>query len=269
MSKEVATTTSNALSNVIDFSNLGEELAGLSLRFDRIKIPAGGGIVFEVPGDDPESPDTEKFFNGVIVYQHPANVYYRDKFDGGNAQPDCSSLDGIKGIDRAGEIHICEDCPMNKFGSGENGAKACKQKRRLFILREGEALPIILVVPTGSLKDYSTYVTRLLSKGKRPSGVITRFSLRKATNSTGIVYSQLVCALERDLSAEESAIVSKLVQQVKEFAIRVDTGIADDDTEVVDTVAAETKIPPKMTETYEAPIFDSVAEMRHSAHPYK
>ena len=43
-------------------ANLGElfaeELDGLTPSFERIKIPAGGGLAFEVPGDDPDSPDS-------------------------------------------------------------------------------------------------------------------------------------------------------------------------------------------------------------------
>ena len=35
-----------------------EELDGLgSIPFDVVKIPSGGGVAFEVPGDDPDNPD--------------------------------------------------------------------------------------------------------------------------------------------------------------------------------------------------------------------
>ena len=48
-----------------------EELDGLTPSFERIKIPAGGGLAYEVPGDDPESPDSAKEFKAVILYHHP------------------------------------------------------------------------------------------------------------------------------------------------------------------------------------------------------
>lgn len=47
---------------------LAEEMDGLTPSFDRIKIPAGGGISYEIPGDNPESPDTVKEFqSGYFV----------------------------------------------------------------------------------------------------------------------------------------------------------------------------------------------------------
>jgi hypothetical protein len=33
-----------------------EEMDGLPTTFDRVKIPSGGGLAFEVPGDDPGQP---------------------------------------------------------------------------------------------------------------------------------------------------------------------------------------------------------------------
>ena len=39
---------------------MAEELSGLSVSFERIKIPIGGGTVFEIPGDDPDDMDTLK-----------------------------------------------------------------------------------------------------------------------------------------------------------------------------------------------------------------
>ena len=48
-----------------------EELDGLTPAFERIKIPAGGGLAYEVPGDDPDSPDSVKEFKAVILYHHP------------------------------------------------------------------------------------------------------------------------------------------------------------------------------------------------------
>ena len=76
--------------------NLGdlfsEEMDGLTPTFDRIKIPAGGGISYEVPGDDPSNPDSVKEFKAVILYHHPIHSYYKEKFTGGNNPPDCGSM---------------------------------------------------------------------------------------------------------------------------------------------------------------------------------
>ena len=177
---------------------LAEELDGLTPSFERIKIPAGGGLAYEVPGDDPDSPDSVKEFKAVILYHHPINCYYEEEYTGGNNPPDCGSMDGKIGVEAAtGEIRQCAECEFSKFGTGKNGAKACKQKRRIYLLRENEALPTILSLPTGSLSEFSKYVMRLLSKGKKTNGVVTKFSLKKAQNSGGINYSQAVFAVDR------------------------------------------------------------------------
>ena len=101
-----------------------EEMDGLSVTFDRIKVPSGGGLAFEVPSDDPDSPDMVKEVKAVILYHHPVNSYYKEKYTGGNEAPDCGSIDGHTGVELdGGEVKLCRDCPFNKFGSGENGGK--------------------------------------------------------------------------------------------------------------------------------------------------
>jgi hypothetical protein len=197
-----------------------EEMDGLTLRFDRIKVPAGGGLAFEVPGDNP---DMVKEFKAVILYHHPVHALFKEKYTGGNTPPDCGSIDGHTGIEtETGIVKECKECEYSKFGSGENGGKACRQKRRIYILRENEALPIIVSLPTGSLADFSKYVMRLLSKGKKSNAVVTKFTLKKAQNAGGITYSQAVCEVERDLTAAEQTAIDALSEQVKRFAGKVD-----------------------------------------------
>jgi hypothetical protein len=200
-----------------------EELDGLKPTFDRIKIPGAGGTAWELPSDDPDSPDLAKEIKAVILYHHPIHSFYKEKYTGGNAAPDCGSLDGHTGIEaESGEIRGCADCPNNKFGSGENGAKACKQKRRIYILREGEVLPIILSLPTGSLSEFSKYIMRLLSKGQKSNAVVTKFTLKKAQNAGGISYSQVVCSAERTLTADEQTVIDNMTEQVKKLAGKID-----------------------------------------------
>jgi hypothetical protein len=128
---------------------LAEELNGLDLSFERIKIPSAGSTVFEVPGE--EEPETVKEFSAVILYHHPLFAYYKSKYTEGNNPPDCGSFDGVCGAgDPGGD---CKHCPMNQFGTGENGSKACKNRRRIYVLREGEIFPLLLSLPTGSLND--------------------------------------------------------------------------------------------------------------------
>ena len=222
---------SGFLAETVNLAELfSEDLDGLRPSFERIKIPAGGGLAYEVPGDDPASPDSAKEFSAVILYHHPINSYYREKFNGGSNPPDCSSLDGKLGVvAETGECRDCKTCPYAKFGSGENGGMACKQKRRMYLLREGEMLPIIMTLPTGSLAEFTKYVTRLVTKGMKANCVVTKFSLKRAQNSTGINYSQVVCAVDRPLSPEERKNIASMTEQVKVIAGKVDVVEAETD----------------------------------------
>lgn len=219
--------------------DMAEELNGLEGGFDRIKIPSGGMTVFEMPGETEDSPETVKEFSAVILYHHPILQYYREKYTGGSNPPDCGSYDGVTGVGNPGGV--CAQCPLNQFGSGENGGKACKNKRRIFILREGELIPILLTLPTGSMKEFAVYVKRLLAKGKKSSSVVTRFSLQKVQNSGGIAYSQAKFAVDRVLTDEEQRYISAMAEQVKAFANRV----AYDDApgEVIDPETGEVMQP--------------------------
>lgn len=226
MANEVITQAEKAVPAYAGMTNLSElfaeELDGLTPSFERIKIPAGGGLAFEMPSDDPDSPDMIKEFSAVILFHHPINCYYAEEYTGGNNPPDCGSMDGKIGIEaESGEVKYCAECEYNKFGSGKNGSKACKQKRRIYLLREGEALPTILSLPTGSLAEFSKYVMRLLSKGKKTNTVVTKFALKKAQNSGGINYSQAIFTLERTLTEEELKAVLPLSEQVKAMATKV------------------------------------------------
>ena len=61
--KAALTTTNSTFLALKDFNlndALTEELSGLSGSFERIKIPAAGMTVFEIPGENPDSPETVK-----------------------------------------------------------------------------------------------------------------------------------------------------------------------------------------------------------------
>ena len=202
-----------------DFAAIAnDELAGLDMQFDCVKIPAGGSTAFELPTETDDS-EMVKEFSAVILYHHPLNVYYSAKYTGGSAPPDCSSFDGVNGIGNPGGE--CKKCRLNQYDTGENGAKACRNKRRLFLLREGEIFPLLLTLPAGSLKAFTKYVKIQLSKGKKSSAVVTRFSLKKATNTGGIAYSQAVFSFDRDLTPDEQAAIQPIAEQIKQYAAGV------------------------------------------------
>jgi hypothetical protein len=207
-----------ALSNTNFNAMVSGELDGLDLSFERVKIPSGGSTAFELPTENEET-ETVKEFSAVILYHHALNAYYNTKYTGGSNPPDCGSFDGKIGEGNPGGS--CADCPNNQFGTGENGSKSCKNKRRVYILREGEVFPLLLTLPTGSLKAFTKYLKTQLSKGKTSSEIVTKFGLKKVTNSGGIAYSQAVFTLDRALTPEELAVIKPISEQIKTYASRV------------------------------------------------
>ena len=203
----------------IDFTAMAsDELSGLDLQFERIKMLGGGAGMFEIPGEG-DSPETVKEFSAVILYHHVLNAYYSTKYTGGSNPPDCGSLDGIIGTGNPGGR--CQSCAYNQFGTGDNGSKACKNKRRVYILREGEVFPLLLTLPTGSLKVFTKYVKTQLSKGRKTNAVVTRFGLKKVTNAGGIAYSQAVFSFDRELTPEEYTVIQPLSEQIKRYAAAI------------------------------------------------
>ena len=64
--KELAVTSGfAALANAGALNDATEDLAGLDLTFDRIKIPAGGSTVFEIPDGDSEEVNMVKEIAGI------------------------------------------------------------------------------------------------------------------------------------------------------------------------------------------------------------
>jgi hypothetical protein len=221
----------NALANAEFGELMAEELNGLELTFEKVKIPSGGGIVYEVPGADGE-PDTVKDFKAVILYHHPLNCYYKTKYTGGSNPPDCGSFDGIAGIGDPGGK--CKTCPLNQYESADEGkGKACKNRRRIYILREGDVFPMLLSLPTGSLKVFTKYVQLLITQNHSTNTVVTKFSLKKAINKGGIDFSQGVFALDRELTPDEKTAIQPLMEQVKEYAASVEFTVDADTGEVI------------------------------------
>lgn len=216
---------------------LAEDCQGLEFSFDRVKLPAGGGTAFELPSAESDESEMVKDITGVIVYNHPAYAYYHDKYTGGNNPPDCGSFDGVTGIGNPGGN--CTDCPYNKFGSGDGQSKLCKNKRMLYILREGELFPITLSLPTGSLKSFTNYVKSQLSRGRKLNQAVTKIALKKATNASGIVFTQAVFTFVRMLTVEERTAVAGVTETVKAYAANLTPTSFVDDEPMVDPETGE------------------------------
>lgn len=211
---------------------MAEELDGLgAVPFDQIKVPSGGGLAFEIPGDDPDRPETVDELVGVIAVHHPVNAYWKAAFSGGNEQPDCSSLDGKTGMEtETGEVRKCDGCPFNVFGSANDGtnSKACKNGHRIYLLRNGEPLPVLLSLPPTSLKAFRDYLAkRVVLKGKRCYAVITRITLSKAKSSGGITYSTCNFSKVGDLTPQEIEALQPTIEWVTEAARKIPASTSD------------------------------------------
>lgn len=206
-----------------------DEYTGIEVSFPRVKIPAGGGTAFELPNpDDPDDPTVEKVLEGIIVYQHSANAYWTDQ-DAQTAAPDCSSDDGITGYGNPGGN--CQGCPLNQFGSGEGGVgKACKNMRQIYILRDGDAIPLLLSLPPTSLRAFQAYANNLMFAGRALSGVKTNISLKKmdnGNNTYSIAAFRTAGILEPELAKETRAYAAGFREMVKaDYANRHAVGAA-------------------------------------------
>lgn len=195
-----------------------KHLAGITLEIPQLKMPAAGGVFFEID-DEPH-----KELQGVIIAHGPKNVYFANEFDGSTVPPDCSSDNGITGNVRGeedpetGEViytcRNCADCEFNQFGSGKNGGKACKEKHQLFILLSGQILPMSLLLPVSSCKNLNSYASKLFANGEFLSNVVTSFTLEKAVNKTNITYSKVVFKKVRNLTLEEQAACAECAKFV-------------------------------------------------------
>lgn len=199
------------LENDCAVMDISEDYEGLRLSFPRVKIPAGGGLQFELPSDDPENPDYTKYIEGVILYNHDTCAYWPEgsEYDD-TVTPLCSSVDGKIGYGAPGGV--CATCALNQYGSVEKGkGKACKNMRNLYILRSGEYMPMLLSLPPTSLRPYYDFVSAIFAARRRPiyAGVV-QIGLKRVDNGSN-TYSVATFRLLYRLEGDE-------LLQIKQYA---------------------------------------------------
>lgn len=208
-----------------EMAELREEMHGLNVAPLRIKAPSGGGIAFEVPNpDDPENPDSIKELFGIIVHHHPVNRLYLTGMEdaGDDRQPDCSSIDGVLGISKQGTSKECTACPLSQRGSSPTGGRMCSPRHRLYFLTEGSLMPYIIEVPPASLKNFAPYLNNLTQRlFKGAHAVVTKITLKKATNKSNVAYSEmhfsragnLAPAMAKDMKAMKESLKSEIIRR--------------------------------------------------------
>lgn len=204
--------------NEADFSNddLADEMAGLQLNFQRVKIPTGGNLQFEIPSDDPEDPDYVKTIEGVILYNHAAGTYWPEgsEYDD-DVAPLCSSSEGVLGVGNPGGA--CADCQLNAWGSGEGGkGKACKNMRMLYILRDGEFMPLQLTLPPTSIRPFTNFYNSVFASRRRGTcGSLVSIGLKRVDNGIHL-YSVATFRKLYDFSGEQLAQIKAYANNFKE-----------------------------------------------------
>lgn len=210
-------------------ANVGDGGLG-AFELDRVRVPAGGGKAWEVPGLD--GSDTIKEIEGVIVAWRDARAYWQADLDasGGGTPPDCSSSDGVRGVGDPGGV--CMACPMAQFGSATKAGKqargqACKQTRMLFMVRPGDSLPIVVVAPPSSLKAVKQYFLRLASQAIPFYGVVTALGLEPDKSKDGITYSKVAPKLVSRLEPAERERMNGYAQAIAVLVNKVTVESAD------------------------------------------
>ena len=199
-----------------DFTNedLADDMDGLRLKFQRIKIPAGGALQFEMPGGDPENPDYAKTIEGVIVHNHASNAYWAEgSEDDEEATPLCTSVDGKLGFGDPGGA--CAACAANKFNSAPKGkGKACKNTRVLYLLRDGEFMPIIIILPPTSISPFNDfYNSHFILRRRTAFGSVISIGLKRVEN--GNTYSVATFKKLFDFTGEQLAQISNYAKGFK------------------------------------------------------
>ena len=201
---------------------LGDLDADGGIPCRKIKIPSGGGLAYEVEGEDEGEAEYMKEIVGVIVFTHRTNGYWPGAYGSGDDDkvPACSSMDGKRGVDRdTGVITDCDTCRYNQFGSAEDGGrgKACKNMRRLYIMLSGDPNFYLLSIPPTSARDVNRSLARIMgSKGIPYTGLIVSLKLERAQNANGVAYSKVVVEKKGLLPEAASTRAKEMRRRIKE-----------------------------------------------------
>jgi hypothetical protein len=218
-------------------------VAGERFPFEKIKMPSGGGLSFQLT-DENGKPVPVVELKGIVLGFKPFRSWYEKSFSDRNPDddlfPDCYSADCItgSGCEAAGipAGQKCETCPKGQWGSSRNGGrgKDCGDRMGIWILMEGYAVPHFAGLPKGSLANFKDYRRRLTQKAKVYYGVVTVVGLEAAKNDNKVEYSKATFAKAADLTAQERTLIKQYIDaisgsfQVSRDAITPDDSVHED-----------------------------------------
>jgi hypothetical protein len=199
---------------------------GERFPFDRIKMPSGGGITFELQDENGEATPCPAL-KAIVIGFKPFKSWYEKTYDQRDPDeemplPDCFSADTITGSGCNCESYqipagqACASCPLNQWGSSRRGGKGkeCHDRMRVWFLLEGYAVPMYIDLPKTSLTNFKDYRKRLTKKAKVIYGVVTVIKLEKAKSETKIDYSKATFNSAGDLAPSERAAVRQYMDAI-------------------------------------------------------
>ncbi len=148
---------------------------------------------------------TEEELTGVILIAKKVRAYWEQ----GDRVPKCISFDGNTGKTSEGEERNCASCPYDKWGSGGEQRKACKEQRRVLFLVDGWTIPVLINVPPSSLKRFDSFVSALYAKKIPLCGVIVSLRLDEAMKGE-YNFSRLSIKVKRQVTPEEFTVIKRM-----------------------------------------------------------
>jgi hypothetical protein len=206
---------------------------GERFPFDRIKMPAGGGISFELQDENGEA-TSHSALKVIVIGFKPFKSWYEKSYDQRDPDeemplPDCFSADTVTGSGCNCETYqipagqACAGCPLNQWGSSRRGGrgKECHDRMRVWFLLEGYAVPMYIDLPKTSLTNFKDYRKRLTKKAKVIYGVVTVIKLEKSINEKKIEYSKAAFSSAGDIAPSERAEVKRYMDAISN-SLRID-----------------------------------------------
>ena len=127
----------------------------------------------------------------------------RIDYNGDNLPPDCSSNDGIIGIDQEANNTTVPRVHETNLVARTDGGKECKTDVHCISCLM-EVMPRLISLPSTSLTNLSKFQTQLLMSRRRIFDVNVKITLVKAQSKSGISYSKYVFTTDGGTTVEQS-----------------------------------------------------------------
>ena len=196
---------------------------GEKLRFDRISVPAAGGLSFTVINENNQETAITSFRGVILGFQNYCIWYQKNYSDReeGEEPVFCFSADRVTGSGcPEGNIPTgqkCVECKKKQWGSDRNGGEGtdCHDRCAIWIAKENEAMPVLIDLPRTSLTNFRDYRQFLIKKIGQPIyGVITEISLESVQGKKS-KYSAVKFTRGTTLTQGEKAIMNELKNDLK------------------------------------------------------